>query len=274
MKKLFIFFAILLISHFVFAQTSLAKTLKVKINGIVGEDCDFSGNRAIQDAIESINDASADNRYEIIVYPGIYQATSTNHFNSRGSIGGDYAFIRGRDFVSIKGTNRDSVIITGELPDNLGENFSYGSYQTFFWNANEANIESITITAKNIRYPIHIDGSQLGMANAYTRINDTKIIHWGNSNNATNWPAPHPLGLGMSDGQTLVIENSVLQSPTNALAMHTNKDFENKSKLVYKNCEFIALGGEKKLATIESLGSKKPDEILLINWIIRAKPCQ
>jgi len=266
MKSILFIFIIILLNNTINAQSFIAENkITVKIDGTPGIDCDFSGNRSIQDAIESIKDASSDNRYEIIVYPGIYQATSTKDYNSEGSGEGNYAFIRGKDFVSIKGTNRDSVIITGELPDNLGENFSYGSYQTFFWNANEANIEGVTITAKDIRYPIHIDGSQLGMANAYTKINDTKIIHWGNSNNATNWPAPHPLGLGMSDGQTLVIENSVLQSPTNALAMHTNKDFENKSKLIYKNCEFIALGSGGKLATIESLGSKKPDEILLIN---------
>ncbi len=264
-KNIFLILTILLIGHFVFAQSSVVKTLVVKINGVPGKDCDFSGNRGIQNAIESIKDASAYNKYKIIIYPGIYKASSIKDFNSEGSGEGNYAFIRGKDFVSIKGTNRDSVIITGELPDDLGENFSYGSYQTLFWNANEANIESVTITAKDIRYPIHIDGSQLGMANAHTRINDTKIIHWGNSNNATNWPAPHPLGLGMSDGQTLVVENSILQSTTRALAMHTNKDFKTNSQLVYKNCEFIATGSKKDVATIESLGSKKKDDILIVN---------
>ena len=266
MKKTIVLFVILLSTNFVFAQPpDNTKTITVKINGTAGVDCDYAGNRAIQDAIESISDASENNRYTILIYPGIYRATSVKDFNSKGSGEGNYAFIRGKDFVSIKGTNRDSVIITGQLPNNLGKNFSYGAYQTLFWNANEANIEGVTITAKDLRYPIHIDGSQLGMANATTHINDVKIIHWGNSKNAKNWPAPHPLGLGLSDGQVLIVENSILQSQTRALAMHTNKNFKTKSKLVYKNCEFIALGDKKDVATLESLGSKKDDEVLLIN---------
>ena len=47
--------------------------------------------------------------------------------------------------------------------------------------------------------------------------------------------------------------------------MHRNKDFKTKSQLVYKNCEFIATGNIKDLATIESLGSKKKDDILIVN---------
>ena len=266
MKHALIFFTFILFNNIISAQSLVVENnIIVKIDGTPGIDCDFSGNRCIQDAIESIKDASENNRYVILIYPGTYQASSTKDFNSEGSGEGNYAFVRGKDFVSIKGTNRDSVIITGKLPDNLGKAFSYASYQTFFWNANKADISHVTITAKNLRYPIHIDGSQLGMANARTRINNAKIIHWGNSKDAKNWPAPHPLGLGMSDGQVLIIENSILQSPTRALAMHTNKDFKTKSQLVYKNCEFIALGAEKDLATIESLGSKKKDDILLVN---------
>ncbi len=266
MKHTCILFILILINNINIAQPLFVKNeIIVKIDGKVGVDCDFSGNRGIQNAIESIKDASENNRYQILIYPGIYKANSTKDFNSEGSGVGNYAFIRGKDFVSIKGTRRDSVIISGELPDNLGKSFSYASYQTFFWNANEANIESVTITAKNLRYPVHIDGGQLGMKNAKTKISDAKIIHLGNSNDAQNWPAPHPIGLGMSDGQELIVENSILQSPTRALAMHTNRDFKKKSKLVFKNCVFIATGADKDLATLESLGSKKPDDILLIN---------
>ncbi len=265
MKKVLILSILLAIGFVYFQLKPNVKIIKAKIDGTVGVDCDFSGNRAIQDAIESINDASENNRYEILIYPGVYKATSIEDFDSEGSGGGYYSFIRGKDFVSIRGINRDSTIIKGELPDDLGHDFLYAAYQTLLWNADEANIEGLTITAKNLRYPIHIDGGQLGMANAHLRINNTKIIHFGNSNDAKNWPAPHPLGLGMSDGQILIVENSILQSPTRALAMHTNKDFKIKSQLVYKNCEFIAQGAEKDLATMESLGSKKQDDIYIVN---------
>ena len=58
MKKTIILFVILLSTNFVFAQPpDNTKTITVKINGTAGVDCDYAGNRAIQDAIESISDA-------------------------------------------------------------------------------------------------------------------------------------------------------------------------------------------------------------------------
>ena len=269
MKNTLIFFAFFLLNNMITAQpVAVENNLIVKRDGTQGIDCDFSGNRAIQDAIESIKDASANNRYEVIVYPGIYQATSTKDFNSEGSGEGNYAFIRGKDFVSIRGTNRDSVIIRGILPNNLGENFSYASYQTLFWNANKASIVNATITAQNLRYPIHLDGGQKGMANAYTKFSNVKIIHYGNTGDATNWKSDTPLGLGMSDGQVLVVENSSLYSNSRwALYMHTNKNFQKKSKLVFTNCKFIGEGkeGNNVLGCFQSLGSKRQDEIILQN---------
>lgn len=244
---------------------SYTKVIKVKINGTPGKDCDFAGNRAIEDAIESIHDASENKRYEILIYPGIYKALDTSEFNSAGSFSGNYAFIRGKDYVSIKGTVRDSVIIDGELPDNLGKNFSYASYSTLFWNANQASIENLTIIAKNLRYPIHMDGSRLGMEYTYNKLKNLKLLHLGNSNDALNWKSYHPLGLGMSNGQVLEVDSSYFQSTTWPLYVHNNKNFTKRAKLIFNDCIFVGLGDQKLLAMFQNLGSQKSDEVIINN---------
>lgn len=268
MKKFLAFGFFFLFSIIINTHTGyLKKILIVRINGTPGKDCDFAGNRAIEDAIESITNASEQNRYEILIYPGVYRALKTKDFNSFGSYPGNYSFIRGKDYVSIKGTDRDKVVIKGELPDDLGEKFSYASYSTIFWNVDHANIENLTVTGKNLRYPIHIDGGRMGMANAYTLFRNLKVIHFGNSGDALNWKSWHPVGLGMSNGQIVEIESSIFQSLTWPLYMHTNKNFTKKSILIIRNSQFVGIGNKKLLAEFQSLGSHKNDEIILRNDI-------
>ena len=59
MKHTCILFILILINNINIAQPLFVKNeIIVKIDGKVGVDCDFSGNRGIQNAIESIKDAS------------------------------------------------------------------------------------------------------------------------------------------------------------------------------------------------------------------------
>lgn len=239
--------------------------LKVRINGTPGRDCDFAGNRAIQDALESIHDASPAKPYVIDVGPGVYKASQPDDFNSKGSSTGNYAFIRGKDDVSLRGINKDSVIVRGQLPDNLGSSFPYESYQTVYWNARSGSISNITITAKNIRYPVHIDGGATGLSGAHIRLEHVNLLHYGNTGNATRWKSWHPLGLGMSEGQVVEVVSSLLQSPSWPLYMHTNGDFKRASKLLFSNCCFDGTGASKLLACFQSLGSHREDMIRLEN---------
>jgi len=269
MKKFLFFIFIFIFTISIIGQSSGSiKIIKVKINGTPGIDCNFAGNRAIEDAIESINDASENKRYEILIYPGTYKALDTSEFNSAGSFPGNYAFIRGRDYISIKGTDKNKVIIEGELLDNLGKDFSYSSYSTLFWDADHANIEDLTIIAKNLRYPIHMDGSRLGMEYVHDKFKNLKLIHLGNSKDALNWKSYHPLGIGMSDGQVLEVDSSYFQSTTWPLYVHNNKNFTKRSKLIFKDCTFVGLGNKKLLAMFQNLGSQKSDEIIInnCNW--------
>ena len=226
-----------------------------------GGSYNFTGNRAIQDAIESITDATKEKQYVILVHDGIYEALTTAEFNSSGSGAGNYAFIRGKNYVSIRGVSKEKVIIRGELPNNLGTSFPYLAYQTMYWHANFGTLENITITGKNLRYPIHIDGGTPGLADFYNKFRNIAVEHFGNSGHALNWGSFHPIGLGTSQGQVIEHEGVELKSQGNALYMHTNANFNKESRLIYKNCRFIS--SSTTIATIQSLGSRRNDEVLL-----------
>lgn len=246
-------------------DTVMPVVIIVRKDGVVGKDCDFSGNRAIQDAIENIRDAGPDKPYLIKVYPGEYAALEVAAFNSKESGPGNYAFIRGKDYVSLQGTDREQVIIRGELPDNLGATFSYESYQTMYWHAHNSSIKNLTITAHNLRYPVHIDGGATGLSDVYTSFKEVTLIHYGNEGDAARWKSWHPLGLGLSQGQVIVAEECIFQSPSWPLYMHTNSNFNKASKLIFRNCRFNGTGEHRLLACLQSLGSHQQDEVRLEN---------
>ena len=233
--------------------------LRAKKDGIVGTDCEFAGNRAIQDAIESITDASALNPYIIMVYPGVYEALLQADFNSQGSVSGNYAFIRGKDNVSVIGIDPKRCIIKGFLPDNLGT--GYSGYQTVYWDCNNATLAGLTITGQNLRYPVHIDGGRSGSKGYYNNIKNCIIRHFGNTGDAASWASWTPIGLGLSMGQELVIEDCVLRTAFYPGYVHNNNDYDSGAVLRFKNVRFVS--ESTKAFQVQSLGSKTGDILSL-----------
>ncbi|MFC0182735.1 hypothetical protein ACFFJX_09245 [Pseudarcicella hirudinis] len=232
----------------------------VRRNGTPGTDCDFAGNRAIQDCIESITDASQYKQYEILVYEGIYEATQTTDYNSAGITTGMVSFLRGKSFVSVRGVSRDRVIIRGSLPSNLSSSV-YQYYQTAYWHADFGNLEEVSIENTNGRYPLHIDGGQTGCAFFTSNIINVRLVHNGNTGNATAWSSWHPLGLGTSNGQIIVAKNAIFISKKWPQYVHNNSNFTKPSSVTYNSCRFETLdpAGDKIASKIQSLGSSKKD---------------
>lgn len=237
----------------------------VRKNGTVGVDCDFSGNRGIQDAIESITDASLYKQYEVLVYEGVYQATQTTDYTAGGIVTGMVSFVRGKSFVSVRGVNRDRVRIIGILPNNLVST-TYQYYQTVYWHADYGTLDEVSIGGGNSRYPLHIDGGQLGCANFTSNILNVRIINYGNTGNATAWSSWHPLGLGVSDGQIINAKNSIFISKRWPFYTHNNLKFNKASALKYDNCRFECTDpndafSARIAAKIQSLGSGRRDVV-------------
>jgi hypothetical protein len=246
----------------------------VKKNGTVGVDCDFNGNRGIQNAIESITDASAYKRYEIVVDKGSFEALAKSDVTagviapSAEQTGANMvAFVRGKSFVSLRGVDRDSVIIRLNMPPEVPTN-TYQYYQTMYWHSDQGTIENVTIIGKNARYPVHIDGGQLGCKNFYSAFKNCKFIHQGNPNNtgvAGEWNSGHGVGTGMSDGQVLEFLYCYFEAAFDLFYHHTNLNFAKGSKVVYRNCYGINIGTNKIAYNLQSLGSGKQDIVEFYN---------
>ncbi|MDI9863497.1 hypothetical protein QM480_04130 [Flectobacillus sp. DC10W] len=248
------------------SKTSVAKTtqLIVRKNGTVGTDCDFAGNRAIQDAIEFCTDATSTKKYEILVYEGIYEANDPAQYNSGGIVTGMVSFIRGRNYVSVRGVDMERCIIRGLLPENLNSG-NYQNYQLVYWHSDNGTMENFTVDFGNGRYPIHIDGGRTGCKNFLSNLFRIKVIHRGNKGNALAWTSYHPIGLGTSDGQQLIHKDSMFISKGNALYAHNNRAFDKECGLEYYNCIFETDSNSKIIATIQSMGSGRRDKIRLEN---------
>ena len=231
----------------------------VRKNGTVGVDCNFSGNRGIQDAIDSITDASIKKPYEIVVFDGHYKASVSTDYTAGGITTGMVSWIRGKSFVSVRGVGIDRVKISSTLPNDLTSSV-YQYHQTVYWHANYGNLSGLTVECSENRYPIHIDMGATGGKNFISNLFHLRVVHKGNSGNATVWGSCHPIGIGTSDGQIIEVSDCILESPTNPFYSHNNKNFEKGSVMRYVRCKGIMTAASNKVAaTFESLGSNQKD---------------
>ena len=221
----------------------------------------FIGNRCVQDALDSIVDASEFKQYEIVVHEGIYEALIPSDFSAAGGT----SFIAGKSNVSIRGVSESKVVFKGQLADNLGANFPYEGFQTMFWHADHGTLSNVTVSMKNGRYAIHIDAGAVGLTNFYEKFQNVKMEHYGNTNDALNWRSWHAEGIGMSQGLILEHDGCQFKTPECPLYFHTNANYEKESRLIYKNCSFFTTSDAPGAyaVMIQSLGSRKNDELTL-----------
>lgn len=226
---------------------------------------DFYGNDAIQQAIDSITDASPSKIYTLLVN-GVFEAKQTSDYHQSGR----NAFIRTKNYVNIKGSGRNTCIILASLPDNLGSSFAYSSYEGITFQS-ISELSGMTVIGRNIRYPIHIDGGATGCKDYLLKYTDSKVWHQGNTGDAINWLSWHPLGVGMSDGQTIICENCEIAGKAHAFYSHSNADYENASSFIYRNCTFIAngeaaySGGINVLGSVQPMGTGKSDKMIFMD---------
>jgi len=247
-------------------ETNTLTAITAKRYGTAGVDADFIGQFAIQNAIDSITDASETKQYEV-VFTGIFEALQTTDFKKGDQVGaGQKHFIEGKSFVHLRGVGKDESVIKINLPSNLGAGFAYSLYNGILWNAN-ANLTDFSISGENCRYSIHIDGGQLGCKDFNQTIKGCRPFA-KNTGDALNWSSNRALGVGMSDGHTLNIEDCEIESKQ-PLYFHTNKNFSKPSRVNYKRTHLILPESlETEVIVIQSLGSRKRDLLTVDNCIV------
>jgi len=217
----------------------------VTANSDENSNADFKGKLAIQQAFESITDASKTNQY-IVRATGNFHITSPNDYLNIPALGA-WAYIRHKDYVHLDGIDKDSCIIRCELSQTLSEvqaekssfvKSDYGNYQPAFWNS-KANISNVTFIVRNIRYPLHIDGGTNGCKNYTQLVENCCLIHEGKYGDSVGTVGGSASGFGMSSGQKLTLKNCYLEGSDGWAYVHDNKDFTDSSELTFDSCKFL-----------------------------------
>lgn len=238
----------------------------VKLTGEAGVDADFIGRRGIQNAIDSITDATDINRYIIKVYAGVYSATTVAQFDNAFEYG--YSFIMMKPYIDIQGVSKDEVFILGLLPTNLGVNFQYSLYNVVVFHAT-AKIDGVTISGESLRYPVHIDEPTLLVDSTQT-ITNCRLIYEGKYGDAVQWTGWTALGCGTASGQKILIEDTEIKSPRVGIGFHSNTNFSKASEVIFRRCKILTTTTDAtgSIVTSVSLGSMVKDRLIFDNCVL------
>lgn len=210
---------------------------------------------------------------EILIHEGIYEEKA----------------LMVPDGVSLKGLG--SVIIQGELPPDIS-NRELESTSTIDLFQN-GRLENLTVTAKNMCYPVHSDFSK---GNTIQEIINCNFIHYGNHEvyqyRVTNKSktaeevmlAQSAWGGGTMAGDKRFFRGCYFESPLRAFSTHNNVDFDKSfgpSLTVLMDCEMVSHGlnidgtslGFNAPVVIQSLQSNSPDKVILTDCRINGYLC-
>ena len=219
---------------------NLMKHITVKKNG----SGDFTN---IQDAINSVKDASQTNQYDIQIYDDFIINDLTHLYLKDGSRNTNIiptalcALVWTKSWVHLRGMGRKVKLAVVSPSQNMdGDAFQY--IQTLFVRGNVI-IANLEVTIKGGRYAIHQDESANGSnsidANCITKYRDITAIHYGNNGytNGNKWSSCYAQANGISDGQTMIFENCKWYSYTQEpFYTHENYNYKNSCNMIFKNC--------------------------------------
>lgn len=226
---------------------------------IISVKKDGSGDFAsIQEAINSITDASILNQYEVQVYDDFYindltklSKVSDPTQNNTAAPSVDGAFIITKDYVHLRGVGGMREIYV-ESPDLNMAGSCFQHVETIFVQGN-CRIENFTFKVKGGRYAVHQDMSaDLNGPDSYktTIYKDIKAIHLGNqdyTNGNSGWGSQCAQANGVANGQTQIYINVCWETKSNVTAtafyVHTNADYSLPCKMVMINCRSIGMYG-------------------------------
>lgn len=225
----------------------------------------------IQDAIDSITDATIDKQY-------IVQVASDFSYNTRTQLRGSniinsmsmsYVFST-KDYVHVEGIGGMKKVEVNLPLDSATNDIQYSQV---FYLKGYSRIRNILGTGSAIRYVGHIEGGGVDDAYRLQLIEDCILDHKGNhlAVNFAGWDSDSALGIGNSDGLISKVRNTVLKARKQPVTVHTNNNYKLQSEMWFEYCEFITTQktytdsqGEKKLAmNFSDLGSKQRNKLVL-----------
>jgi len=208
---------------------------------------------SLRDAIESINDASESNQYEIQIHEGIYDIMSyytDTEINDSAFIG-----LQIPNFVHLKGIgNKENIILKGELSDTFSTETM--NRVSTLCTIDNCDLENLTVTAKNLRYAVHDD---YNYPNHKRNVRNCDFIKYtgGGFNQA--------YGQGSWSGTEHVFENCYFytEMPGYAYSFHNNVNFTKPSKNTFINCTFESTNNKYSIK-FGSMGSGQKCSVHLV----------
>lgn len=199
----------------------------------------------IQSAINSINDASISNQYEIrlcddyeITSPMdlVYKDAPTTKNPNANPIAA-CAYIVTKDYVDIVGYNRRRKISV-KMPDTMAG--SSQQYVQVMYLQGNVVIDNIDFEIKNGRYAIHQESGGDSKSldyHAITEMRNCNVVHLGNVlSGGTSWTAICGQANGSCSGLKAYYEN-VNWKPM--FYTHNNPNFDAPTYFKFKNCSII-----------------------------------
>ncbi|MCU6794024.1 glycoside hydrolase family 99-like domain-containing protein [Paenibacillus sp. WQ 127069] len=220
-------------------------------------------------ANDSIPDSSSDKQYVILIYPGVY--TEKNWVV--------------KSYTTLRGTDRDQVFLKGENSDSATNNEI--TNQSTIWLKGTSNLENLTITARNMRYPVHSEDSG-NNKDAIHVVKNSYIEHYGNRGAVEyrqNWVTAHPgvtptadldptkvwggisgvgshaWGYGSASGVSETVYGTTFVSKADGWYVHNREDFTKPQINVINNSKIVSTETLKPII-IQSLGSGTKDEVI------------
>lgn len=233
----------------------IQKSLELSFNGYssmtpITVKKDGSGDfTTIQDAINSINDASVTNQYDIQVYDDFVIKdlkelyVNTGKRNTIDNPSNEVALVFTKSWVHIRGMKSDRNKLYVESPSDLAAS-SFQNIQVIKAQGNVI-INNFHIAIKGGRYAIHQEsgGKKLHPDyHAHTIYKDLIIEHRGNSSytNGSSWTSICAQANGTTSGLKQTYVNCKWISPYKTpFYTHTNSEFDEPNEMTMINCSIL-----------------------------------
>jgi hypothetical protein len=210
---------------------------------------------SIQEAIDSITDASKDKIYDVYVHDD-WEVDNINGLQTSKTW---YYLFATKDYVNVRGVGDKRVVVSVKLPNDVPALYLERT-QTVWFDGN-STLENLDICLTNGRYPVHSD-SKIN-ENCIQKIKNCKMHHYGNqdADHFASWQSDYALGLGTWSGQSFIVEDCELIARHQVTVWHTNSLFDKPSKMEVKNTTTISQDGYRSWEITE-LGSAQKNTAL------------
>lgn len=181
---------------------------------------------SIQQAIDSITDASPSKRYEIRIYDDWYFANS-DLFNFHS---GPCAILT-KDYINLVGMNGVRRICY--LPTNMNDT----TCQVMWWQGN-CNLKNLHIKIRNSRYAVHCTGND-NHPFGVVREAENCIFEHGGCDDYGVYNQVIAMGLDISDGEHTTFRGCTFIANKTGIWGHANAGDSKDVVFTYENCKFL-----------------------------------